>query len=487
MTTWGTTPTEPPRPVAGEGDGRVRRAVVLIHGIGEQEPTGTLRGFVDGLGLGEDAWSKPDRISDNLELRRMSVYGRSGRGSSVPTDLYELYWAHHAPESTVPQVLRWLARLLRRRSAWSGSPSAPVLNVLTLLLVLTLAAAAAIAVVMVWREGVRAWLTEPPFWVVLGLAVVQSGLRQVLTRRLADAERYLTPDPAGVAARTAIRNEGLELMRRLHAAEVYDAVVVVGHSLGSVIGYDILRLYWDEARHPAFEKVGPQPEAERLVLDYSDPLGLERGEVDVFQDVQRRLWRECRQRGVPWLVTDFVTLGSPLAHGRLLLDTRASSLQRRQDDLELPMCPPMPSLAPTEEADDRSGAFYPTVLRKGELERTALVGNHGAPFGPTRWTNLYFTRRAWLYGDPVAGPLRPTFGTGIRDLAVHHSGPHRRWWHRLLPMHAHLRYWAPLQGPPRERAGTVESVPALRAVLGLQQEDQPGDEEQDHHRAGGSP
>ena len=44
------------RPVAGEGDGRARQAVVLIHGIGDQRPMGTLRGFVDGLQLGR-AWS----------------------------------------------------------------------------------------------------------------------------------------------------------------------------------------------------------------------------------------------------------------------------------------------------------------------------------------------------------------------------------------------------------------------------------------------
>ena len=457
---------DPARPVAGEGDGRVRRAVVLIHGIGEQEPTGTLRGFLDGLGLGREAWSKPDRVSDNLELRRMSLYGRATR--RAPTDLYELYWAHHAPSASGPQVVAWLVRLLRRRSGWTGGPAAPALNVLTLLLMLTVLAAALIAVLMVSREGVRAWLTEPPFWVAAGLAAVQAAVRPLLTRRLADAERYLTPDPAGVAARTEIRSEGLELMRRLHASGVYDEIAVVGHSLGSVIGYDILRLFWDEARHPTFERAGPQPEAERLVHDYSDPLGLAPGEVEVFQHVQRRLWRECRDRGVPWLVTDFVTLGSPLAHGRLLLDTRASSLQRRQDDLELPTCPPMPSLAPSADADERSASFYPAVLRKGDLERSVLVGNHGAPFGPTRWTNLYFPTRWLVFGDPVGGPLREVLGTGIRDVAVHHSGRHHPWWHRLLPLHDHLRYWARLDGPARSRPATVESVPLIRAVLGLE-------------------
>src|SRR5690606_18152605 len=118
-------------------------------------------------------------------------------------------------------------------------------------------------------------------------------------------------------------------------------------------------------------------------------------------------------------------------------------------------------------SDEREATFYPTVLRKGGQERAVLVGNHGALFGPTRWTNLYVPARAAVWGDPVGGPLREVFGTGIRDVAVHHSGRHRRWWHRLLPLRSHQRYWAPLDRPARVRDGTVEAVPALREALGL--------------------
>jgi hypothetical protein len=450
------------RPVAGEGDGRSRQAVVLVHGIGEQRPTGTLRGFVDGLGVGP-AWSKPDRLSDNLELRRMSVYRRGQR----PTDLYELYWAHHAPESSPGQVLVWASRLLARGRAWRGSPVAPFLALVGVVAALALAFAVVIAVVTTWQHGVRAWLTSPPFWLTLAVALLQPLVRQVLSRRIADAERYLTPDPANIGSRNAIRAEGVELLRRLHDAGIYDRVVVVGHSLGSVIGYDILRLFWDEARHPAFEKAGAQPEAERFAVEFGNPLGLHPAEVEIFQHVQHRLWREQRARGVPWLVTDFVTLGSPLAHGALILDTPDASLTRRQDDLELPTCPPMPSLDPAEVDDDREVAFYRSVLRRAGQEREVLVGNHGALFGPTRWTNLYIPVRQLIGGDLVGGPLAPVFGTGIRDVPVHHSGRVRPWWRRLVPLRAHTSYWAPLDRPARERDGTVEAVPALREVIGL--------------------
>ncbi|WP_151525506.1 hypothetical protein [Serinicoccus kebangsaanensis] len=479
-----TSPTSPDaqpegsRPVAGEGDGRARQAVVLIHGIGDQRPMGTLRGFVDGLDLGR-AWSKPDRLSDNLELRRMSVFGRY----RPPTDLYELYWAHHSPESSPTQVLSWALRMLLRPRAWRGSPVAPLVALIQLVGLLSAVAAVVILVLTLWQDGLAGVPRSEPLWITTAIALLQGVSRPLLSRRIADAQRYLSPRPDNIESRTAIRREGLELLRRLHTAGVYERVVVVGHSLGSVIGYDILRLYWDEARHPDIDRAGRQPEVEQFSLDYPDPLSVRSGAVHIFQEAQHRLWREFRERGVPWLVTDFITLGSPLCHARVLLETPDASLQRRQDDLEFPTCPPMPSLDPQDVDDEREPAFIPEVLRRGsgedQLVRQVLVGNHGALFGPTRWTNLYFPVRRWVGGDLVAGPLAPVFGTGILDIPVRHSTPPGGWWRRWVPLRPHLLYWAPLTDPdavPSERErrraqdrrlGTKEAVPALVHALGL--------------------
>ncbi len=103
-----------------------------------------------------------------------------------------------------------------------------------------------------------------------------------------------------------------------------------------------------------------------------------------------------------WLVTDFVTLGSPLAHASFLLDGRNVKFHRRQIEREYPMCPPA--------GDD--GIFYSGryALDDG-WPRNALVAHHGAPFAVTRWSNAYFPVRRW-YGDPVGGPLAPEFGGG---------------------------------------------------------------------------
>jgi len=82
-----------------------RIAVVLLHGIGEQRPMATLRGFVRGV-FDESGRSKPDRLSELFEVRRLDV--RSGRSNM---DCYELYWAHHMRSSTLAHVAKWLFRL----------------------------------------------------------------------------------------------------------------------------------------------------------------------------------------------------------------------------------------------------------------------------------------------------------------------------------------------------------------------------------------
>jgi hypothetical protein len=79
----------------------MKQAVVLIHGIGEQVPMDTLRGFVEAVWTSDSslrrprvpaqAWSKPDAISGDFELRRLTTaQNRDGKR----TDLFEFYWAH---------------------------------------------------------------------------------------------------------------------------------------------------------------------------------------------------------------------------------------------------------------------------------------------------------------------------------------------------------------------------------------------------------
>lgn len=416
---------------------------MLIHGIGEQRPMDTLRSFMAGIGL-EHFYSKPDRLSENFELRRFSAGETSSR---PPTDYYELYWAHHFDAGRLRDTLAWAARLLIRRPFWRHGPQlrAPiaVIQVTTVVLIAVLGWTLVDAVT---SGGVSAGWERLRVLTASAAIIVNLVAGRFLTHYLADATRYLTPTPGNVKARNEIRAEGLRLLRELHEAGVYERVVLVGHSLGSVIGLDLLRLAWDELRHP--DPALPQLANEARQFDQlvkSLPARPDAAQMATWQQAQHRLWRESRARGMRWLVTDFVTLGSPLAHASFLLDGRKVKFHRRQIEREYPICPP---------ADD-GGIFYSGryALNDGS-PRNALVAHHGAPFAVTRWSNAYFPVRRW-YGDPVGGPLAPEFGRGIRDVSVRAASRQLGTPAELFLL-AHTHYWRREADP--DASTTDESV-----------------------------
>ena len=77
------------------------------------------------------------------------------------------------------------------------------------------------------------------------LAAMGLGLRYSALAYLGDAARYLS-NPQNVMVREQIRADGVDLLRALHNQGDYERIIVVGHSLGSVIAYDIVGYLWHE-------------------------------------------------------------------------------------------------------------------------------------------------------------------------------------------------------------------------------------------------
>ena len=478
---------------------RQRQAVVLIHGMGDQRPMDTLRAFMAGIGVPQ-FYSKPHRYSDNFELRRFSSYGSHPRPE---TDFFEFYWAHHFPAGRLFATLRWLfVDILFRRPFWGHQPPLrrPIgifqVAVTVLALILLIAVADSLGLDVGLAESSAALLGRI-LTVVAVLAVVVVLLAGgFLTRSLADARFYLSRSPGSLKARNEIRAEGLALLHALHDAGTYQRIVIVGHSLGSVIGLDLLRLAWDELRHPdpaladAPTDEYPTTLAENFeaVVD-ALPLNPDAEDIAEWQHAQHELWVESRHRGMRWLVTDFITLGSPLAHADFLLSRSNARFQERKAQREYPECPPI---------DDRGGVFYSRryTVEDGwytlrESPRNALVAHHGAPFAVTRWSNAYFPR--WLFfGDLVGGPLAPKFGRGIRDVAVRAQSLRRRSVRDIFPW-AHSHYWrldpeASAIGQLEEEALRLEKKAAHQEVERLRQDIldrkeslHPRRQEVDHH------
>lgn len=418
-----------------------RQAIVVIHGTRARRPMSTIRSFTHAL-LGEERpWSKPDQLSASYELRRYQVK----RGKYRPrTDLFELYWADEVPGTQAGQVLSWLRSIMFRRPATVDRALRPIAFLSWFTLVLGCASfVALVATIGVNGFGhlvVAATALAQVAWIGTALSLASALVSALLVGTLGNAARYLDVTPDNIAVRQTIRQRGLDLLDRLHTEGGYDRIAIVGHSLGSVIGYDIIRLYWSQV-HRAHASVGTV--SQDALKAFKKLLDDAAGDVVAYRRAQRDLWREYRRHGQPWLVTDLITIGSPLTHAETLLARSPADLDVLMNDLELPTCPP--------RGDPEGLTFRETYLVDGNI-RSLEVLTHAAPFAVTRWTNIYAPVGAIIAGDAIGGPLCPVFGWGIKDADVRITPR----WRGRTPL-AHTSYW-------RRKPGTTQSA-AVRAIL----------------------
>ncbi len=417
-----------------------RQAVIVIHGVGEQQPGQTLAALaasgVLSSSKGDRMWVKPDHVSGSYELHRLTIEGTAQRPT---TDAFELYWAHVIRDTTLGQIGMWLRRLLFRANV-PGTLRPAWLAVWAGLLV----SAVALTATALGVAPLPAWLTGGALVTAAGLAW-RFLIRGLAIDVIGDAARYLTPDPANIAHRQALRSAGVELLQRLHDSGRYDRIVILGHSLGSVIAYDILTHAWaamhQRHRRPSRPAFGPLAAVERA-LSERDPAAA--------ATLQAAAWRQQRMNTQPWLVTDLVTVGSPLAHAPFLMAASADAFARAQADRMLPTCPPV---AEIEAASKHRRVSFDRPYRDVHTgqPRTFTVLHHAAPFAVTRWTNLYF-EVGWLglRGDLIGGPVAPAFGPWVSDIPLKPRS--------FTP--AHTSYWLAL-------GGANTHLDALRAALRL--------------------
>jgi len=400
---------------------------------------GTLYSFVDWLLGRDDYYSKPDQIGDSFELRRIKLKQLKPKGDPEPkglnegwpaTDFYEYYWAHQMQGTVVSHLLRWGWRLVV--SVWRDGAGAPELRWLlrpgcrgrmTLVLVAPLLVATAL---MIAGPALKTWFASLglAFLLVAAYKLVRSIAGVVLLDVVGDAARYLDVHPANVACRYEILRGGVQMLRRLHdlrdengdsARCRYGRIVLIGHSLGSVIAYDIAKHYWSEVN--GHLPIDAMTDGWLAAAARSAPDAKSSGNADEFQLCQAQAWQsinsvkwyeKLRDRDDPppkrWVVSDLITLGSPLAYGRFLLAGGRNDFERKVRLRELPTCPP-----------DRSTTVhrgYYTVPVSAEavpIGEDYQILHHAAHFALTRWTNFR------LANDPVAYSL-DWLGRGIKEV-----------------------------------------------------------------------
>ncbi len=515
-----------------------RQAVVVIHGIGEQQPFNTLRDFVRGVVDDHHAvYGAPDDVLGRTYSRKLKVtWNHEGAEETLAivtefreanTDFFELYWAYRFRDTTMKHITSWLRPLLFARTRELGHPrlrfksgflarvgrwivglavvataalylclgvldsldaravvAAVVGTVVVLLVSLSLgliflartiavlAAAAFIGFVVNGVHGAADGTSATVLTALIGTIVtpaISALLVGWLTSSLGDAARYLSNSPANVEENEAIRQAAVDLLVRLHEQREttgryrYNRIVVVGHSLGSVIGYDAIRHLWALRHRSLVLPPERSSDAWSIAIHHVEshcrvPVAdFDRAKFRAHQFELYRLLRDAESTPSPvkpsddrWIVSDLVTAGSPLTYAELLMAKGKKDLRRRFSERLLVRCPPVPQ-------QSARAAMRPLRYQVGERSPSTRL-HHAACFSAVRWTNLYFTH------DLVGGQVGPSFGAGVEDTPL----GHRRWLGWFLLSSPHSNYWLPPKRGPlhrRDEQGHERSLAVLRSII----------------------
>jgi len=192
----------------------------------------------------------------------------------------------------------------------------------------------------------------------------------------------------------------------------YKRIAVVGHSLGSILAYDLLSYFWAEREAARTVREGTsefaalcklEEVAERLEMNSPDSETL-----DAYFTAQRELRRQLAGRRLPesrderdlrWLISDLVTFGSPLTHAEFLIAADRADLESRKAARELCQSPPYREFLDANVLEHAKATLSMPIADPASQTRlmsypvvdTADIWkmHHAAPFAVVRWTNVF--------------------------------------------------------------------------------------------------
>lgn len=445
-----------------------KQAVLLIHGIGEQRPMSTLWRFVELVWLKapvrpgapeRKVYSEPDEMSGVFELRRLSTnFNADGKR----TDFFEYYWAHLMHGNVLSDVLSWLGHLMLRKRESVPPQLHKAWRALRIL-----AGGAAFFFVLAFATSLFAGISGQllPF-AAMAFAFVAAFIAFAVADQiffspvLGDAARYLRPAPKNIECRQRIREEGLRLIDALHKSGKYDRIILVGHSLGGIIAYELAMNYWGRRnrlmdREGAVQTALAQAETAALALNGAETLERWREAQAALFDALRN---ETDSEGHPlWLISDLVTLGSPIAHASTLLADSPDEFAQLMERREVAANPPQFEIF-TNGARRFSYSRDPATA--DDPSATPRAPHNSAVFAATHWTNVYFPMQGLLRGDLVGGAVQETFGPGVKDVQA--RAPNEGGW---FP---HMHYFLAECDPPWGDPAWADHRTALREALALE-------------------
>jgi len=329
-------------------------------------------------------------------------------------------------------VWRWA-----RRVFFTGLLTAPrrLRWIYALAVGLAVLSAAAIVVLLFTPVGHAISVGAPRIAVQVIAPVLLGVASGWLITSLGDLARYTDDHPDNIDMRQAIRQRLVGLLDKLHDDGRYNRIIVIGHSLGGIVAYDALRLLWAKRTGGDTGDIPGQADdhaVAQAAARLTPPGEATPADRKAFCAQQYALYEDLRERRIPvqkvvkgepqtvdrpaWLVTDLVTLGSPIAYpGLLLADGHDDEFRELIGERQLPTCPP--------QEVNGSGSGYRYQPTTGN---TCLRYHHGAMFAAVRWTNVFASPD--FAGGPITGD---TLGAGVINKELPGGWPiisHSRYW-----------------------------------------------------------
>lgn len=426
-----------------------KQAIVIIHGIGNQYPMETAKEFVENIKADSDIlYSSPDREANYFETRRLSL-------SQKKTDFYEFYWANLISEPKLSDLYSWVFRLL-----FVKKPSKRVEVLVWTIRIITLAIFISFGLIIIndieqfKTEGILSFKSSGIFAATsyIFLKFVVPKINSKAAQTIGDAVKYLTPSPQNIESRYKIRKKGIQLLKKLHDKKdedgnpQYERIVIIGHSLGSVVAYDLITNLWHDYMyeyHPEeFPAVQPVLNEITEMINQCHQNETELP-LELFRELQRKLFKEIKNLKNPWLISDFISIGSPLCHGDYILTKNFEEFVKKTNYREYPLCPPKIEVRKKgneiikdyENAISFRANLFLTINNVREKKTMRFI-NHNSQFSFIQWTNIYFQN------DFVGGELNNYFGKGIQNISFKPNG---NWFKRNLPFFSHTNYWSKSQ------------------------------------------
>lgn len=373
--------------------------------------------FARSIAIANEIRIKPTPLGIKGETQRISI--KENR-NQPRTDIYEYYWAHKFRTNRLSTIKRWLLDVFFQCLFSSHTPGFSRKRIEFILISLAFFTAPPLYGLFAYSSYIYAGYLGFLIYGGATYALYKIVLSDILYGYIADAAKYLSNHPDNISAREDVRIAGLQLLSDIIDSGKYERIIIVGHSLGSVIGYDILSMAW--ARFVDNIKVG-ENDRSFIVKGFQELQKMtannaESKNTQEFQKKQRLLRTRMAECGVTWPVSDLVTLGSPLSFANFLIAKNQADFTLKSDTYHLLLkCPPhgilRDSIFPRADGSAKKHAtYFPT---------------YNSLFLFTSWTNLYFRR------DPIGGPMRPLFGRGILDITLHGQ----------LYGLAHIKYFLP--------------------------------------------